>query len=85
MLLSLDLVIHRISGGNRKALSRVGVLKNSIMKKSLKNLELKKQTISSLNLNKVRGGVVNSMFCLTMVSCDTNRDCELATIKNKMY
>ncbi|WP_298542124.1 hypothetical protein [uncultured Aquimarina sp.] len=26
------------------------------MKKSLKNLELKKQTISNLNLNKVRGG-----------------------------
>ncbi|WP_299213379.1 hypothetical protein [uncultured Aquimarina sp.] len=27
------------------------------MKKSLKNLELKKQTISSLQLDKVKGGV----------------------------
>lgn len=27
------------------------------MKKSLKNLELKKQTISKLDLNKVKGGI----------------------------
>jgi len=31
------------------------------MKKSLKNLQLKKQTISNLSLNQVRGGGVTSI------------------------
>ncbi|WP_298314409.1 hypothetical protein [uncultured Aquimarina sp.] len=36
------------------------------MKKSLKKLELKKQTISDLNLNKIKGGIDPTHCCPTL-------------------
>ncbi|WP_219006499.1 hypothetical protein [Aquimarina litoralis] len=36
------------------------------MKKSLKKLELKKQTISDLNLSKVKGGLDPTHCCPTL-------------------
>ncbi len=35
------------------------------MKKSLKNLELKKEVISGLELNKVKGGLRPTHCCMT--------------------
>jgi len=67
-------VYNAIQAETEKLLIRVGVFLNynNIMKKSLKSLELKKQTISNLNLNRIHGGsVVNSMFCHTVIACLT--------------
>ncbi|WP_160114125.1 MULTISPECIES: hypothetical protein [Aquimarina] len=41
------------------------------MKKSLKNLELKKETISKLNLDKVKGGWHATAMCNPTNFCPT--------------
>ncbi len=49
------------------------------MKKSLKNLQLKKQTISKLNLNNLKGGFINptALGCQPSVfTCNTVPEAE---------